>query len=164
MSKRRLTLFIALLVLGGQQRLPAAERVAEMENKIVGLTNSFRKSHRKPALKLNAQLSQAAQQHALNMAAQETMAHELDGKTYLDRVQAAGYTGKMSGENVATAFGKPDNAEVMVKSWKESEPHRENMLGVKYKFTEFGVGVAVSATGKYYACQVFGAPGPPGKK
>jgi len=136
----------------------AAEPEREVADRVVKLTNAFRKQNQKPPLKVNPRLTKAAQQHAQNMAAQETMAHELDGKTPGDRIRATGYLAGLSGENVATASGKEDPARTMLSSWKQSKPHRANMLGEEQDFTQIGVGVAVSSSGTVYGCQVFAKP------
>jgi len=158
MPKFRVALCFVVLLAICQRTAPAAELVPDMASKIAKWTNTYRKENKKQPLHLSAALTRAAQQHALNMATQEQMAHELDGKTYEDRVRATGYVAQAAGENVATATGQPDNAKTMLVSWKKSEPHRANMLGEQHDFTEIGVGVAVSKTGTYYGCQVFGIP------
>ena len=158
MRDKRRWIGIALFLLVSPGIARSAELVPDMATKIGRLTNAYRKQNKKPPLSIQAELTQAAQQHALNMASQEQLSHELDGKNWEDRVRATGYEAQASGENVASATGKPDNAQAMVASWKKSKPHRANMLGEEQEFTQFGVGVAVSSSGMYYACQVFGIP------
>jgi uncharacterized protein YkwD len=138
---------------------PAADhRLPKDEDRVVQLTNDFRKQNDKPPLTVNPLLAKAAQQHALNMAKQDKMAHELDEKNYEDRVKATGYDYQAIGENIANYSGEGDLVKAAFKLWTESEVHRDNMLGTKEPFTEIGVGVVVTDSGKKFFCQVFATP------
>src|SRR5205823_764749 len=98
----------------------------------------------------------AAQGHAAHMAARATMAHVLDGSTLPDRVNRAGYAYMNIGENVAYNYGYENPAWQLFDGWMKSEPHYRNIM--TRDFVEIGVGVAISPSGRYYACQVFGRP------
>lgn len=134
----------------------AQQIMPEMESSIGMWTNMARmQSGRKP-LAANAQLTKAAQVHAWNMAQQETMSHTLGGYGPADRVRWAGYAHAGMAENVAFVFGYDHPAWQLFQSWMTSEGHLRNIQNEQ--FTEIGVGVARSPSGKYYACQVFGRP------
>ena len=128
-------------------------KMSEMEKAILDRTNAERKKKDLPELKPNPKLFAAARKHSENMARQEKLAHELDGKKPSERVKEAGYPGGFVGENVA--YGAT-TAEEVVSGWMESEGHRANILNKN--FTEIGVGVAKASDGTLYFTQVFGRP------
>jgi len=123
------------------------------ENRIFNMTNLLRKQKGKPAFVRNNRLDKAARAHAMNMAKQGIMIHVLDGQPPTHRIKSTGYVFHTFGENIANAWGRPDNTNAMFNFWLKSPPHLANILG---PFTE--VGVAVSDSGKYYSCQVFAVP------
>jgi hypothetical protein len=73
------------------------------------------------------------------MAEQNYFSHtSLDGRTFDQRIIAAGYTNYSSlGENIAYAYGAPDAARGYG-MWKNSSGHYANMIG---DFNEAGLGV-----------------------
>jgi uncharacterized protein YkwD len=145
--------------LGAHGLVQAQQRAATMETPIITWTNMARQQYGRPVLTPNARLTWAAQQHALNMAAQEIMSHTLDGRTCADRVKLTGYPYVVVGENVAYNFGYANPDWKLFESWVKSPGHWQNIMHPE--FTEIGVGVAQSRSGKFYACQVFGrAAGP----
>ncbi len=129
---------------------------AEMAAPIVAWTNAARMQKGKGPLRVNEELTRAALQHARNMASQEVMAHTLDDLTLEDRVRRVGYRHAGCGENIAFVGGYAYPAWALFDSWMRSEGHYKNIMNDQ--FTEIGVGVACSSTGKFYACQVFARP------
>jgi uncharacterized protein YkwD len=123
------------------------------EQAIIDLTNKEREAAGLKPLKFNPKLTKAARAHSANMARQDQLAHELDGKSVADRARAAGYAFASVGENVARGYRSPEE---LMAAWMESKPHRENIL--RAKFTEIGVGRARSERGEYFHTQVFGTP------
>ena len=67
--------------------------------------------------------------------------------------QLVGYAYRSSGENVAEGY---TSGAALMASWMTSPPHRANILSAKY--TETGVGMARSKSGRVYSVQVFGRP------
>lgn len=131
---------------------PVDPTLAEM----LAAHNRYRASEKKPPLKLEPRLIEAAKAHARDMAEHNKLAHEgSDGSLPKDRVRRLGYHYEEIGENVAS--GQETVAGAM-RSWIESEPHRENLLG---DFTEMGAGVAKGSDGGNYWCVDFGRPMPP---
>lgn len=128
-------------------------KLTKDEQELIDQTNAERKKEGLEPLKPNRELTEAARSHAMNMAKQQKMEHELDGKTPADRVLAAGYKYARTGENIARSFRTP---KVAVEKWMGSPPHKENILNKTY--TEIGVAVARSASGEPYWVQVFGTP------
>src|SRR4051812_676927 len=114
--------------------LTAAEfSISPDEQKILELTNKEREKAGAPALKPSEKLFQAARGHSKNMARQNTLSHELDGKQVWDRVEKTGYKFTTVAENVAYNQSSP---KAVLKSWMESPGHRENILNKKS--TEIG--------------------------
>jgi uncharacterized protein YkwD len=130
---------------------PSADELA-----IIRLTNDERRALGLKELQPGQKLFVAARQHSANMARQKKMAHELDGKTVLERVKALGYKHLHLAENVAENQEGP--AEV-VAAWMKSPGHRMNILAEQP--TEIGVGVAYDDHGAPYYTQVFALPKPP---
>ena len=131
-----------------------APRLTDEEQKIFELTNKTREKEKLRPLKLNAVLVKVARGHSANMAKQEKMDHELDGKNPTQRVKDAGYTPAGVGENVGETNG--DMPEKIFQMWMDSPPHKENIL--RDKFEEIGVGIARNANGEIYYTQVFATP------
>ena len=132
---------------------PGVFSVFADEATVVALANAERKKVCAPPLKLNPKLSSAARAHALNMAKQDKLEHTLDGKTFDERVTAAGYEWSATAENIGWNSRTPKDA---IAAWMDSPPHKMNMLSEDY--TEIGVGVAVNEKGEKYWVQVFGKP------
>lgn len=130
------------------------QMIPAMESSIHGWTNAARQQRGRAPLSHNAQLARAAQMQAYAMAVRETMAHTIDGVTLGDRVRWVGYQHAGVGENVAFNFGYSNPEWHLFQSWMTSEGHYRNIMNEQ--FAEMGVGVAQSATGKIYACQVLG--------
>ena len=92
----------------------------------VDLINELRRSRGLAPLAVSAELTQAAQMQAANLARTGTLTHVgPDGSTPLDRVHRAGYRPRMAAENIA---GGQSTAVDAVRSWRESESHLRNLL------------------------------------
>ena len=117
--------------------------------------NAERKAHDLGPLKPSPKLTEAAAEHARDMATSGVMSHEgTDESTPEGRVRAAGYVYQRTGENVAA--GQKSSGEVMG-DWMASEHHRENILG---DFTEIGAAKAISPDGIPFWCVEFGSTWP----
>ena len=128
------------------------------EAEIVRLTNLERKQQGKTGLKVNLLLTNIAQQHANNMAKQNKLSHQLDGKSAGDRLKKGKYAFGAYAENIA--MGHPTSAAV-VQGWMKSKGHKDNILDSNnFGLTEIGVGIARDAKGRIWYCQVFGKPVP----
>ena len=96
---------------------------AEMARDVI---NAYRKEHGLKALKLNAELTEAAKNHSRDLAKWDRISHYgSDGSNPWDRVKRTGYKARLAAENVGT--GQIDFNEVM-KGWKESPGHNKNLL------------------------------------
>jgi uncharacterized protein YkwD len=128
-------------------------RLTDDEQRLLELTNQERKKQDVPPLRPNPVLFKVARAHSANMARQEKMAHELDGKNPYQRIKEAGYAYYTAGENVANG---DVGVEEIMKAWMASPKHRDNILNAK--FTEIGLGLSRNDKGVVYYTQVFGTP------
>ena len=100
-----------------------------------------------PLLTWNDQLENAAREHSEDMYKNHYFNHIApDGSGTADRMEKAGYTWKMYGENIG--MGYMDENEV-VKGWLNSPGHCKNIMNPNYK------DMRVARQGNYWT-QVFG--------
>ncbi|WP_344470151.1 CAP domain-containing protein [Nonomuraea monospora] len=124
------------------------------ENEVVALVNAERAKGGCSAVKHDPQLRAAAFGHSADMAAKNYFSHtSQDGRSFLDRIKAAGFTGGSGwAENIAKGQRTP--AAVM-QSWMNSSGHKANIMNCKYNL--IGVGVAKDSSGTLYWTQDFAA-------
>ncbi len=128
------TISLAILVLflppaRGQKKDPAQS--------LFESANHERSAHGLAPLKRSATLARAAQQHALRMAAQNTLSHQLPGEPGMaGRASQAGARFSSLAENVAEG----PSAESIHQQWMNSPPHRANLLDPQLD----SVGIAVA--------------------
>ena len=113
----------------------------------------------KPAvlrLTWNQSLANAARGHSIDMANKNYFSHtSLDGRTFVDRVRAAGYYPyRTLCENIAAGY---NTASAVMNGWMSSTGHCNNIMNPSFK--EIGVGYAFNSlsTYDYYWTQDFGA-------
>lgn len=111
----------------------------------------------KPAvgpLVMNAELRSAARCHSLDMGVQGYFSHtSQDGRSPWDRIDAAGYTGSATAENIAAGYA---TVAAVVDGWMTSTGHCNNIMDGRS--TETGVGYAYQAGSPYgrYWTETFG--------
>lgn len=106
-------------------------------NSIYNTINTKRALNKLNILSLNSQLSQAANNKAQDMLANNYWAHiSPSGKTPWSFINSAGYEYDYAGENLAKDFNSSDG---VVSGWMASRAHRDNLLSTKYS----DIGVAV---------------------
>ena len=99
--------------------------------------NHERAAHGVAPLKWSDSLAGAARQHAVRMAAQNTLSHQLPGEAgMVDRASQAGARFTTLAENVAEG----PSAESVHQEWMNSPPHRANLLNSQID----SVGIAVA--------------------
>ncbi|SEQ62634.1 Uncharacterized conserved protein YkwD, contains CAP (CSP/antigen 5/PR1) domain [Faunimonas pinastri] len=115
------------------------------ESTTLAAVNAFRASQGMKPVKLSASLSAAARSQAMDMAAHDTMSHNLGGQTLPKRLAKAGYGWQVADENIGEGY--PTMAAAML-GWKNSPGHRKNLLdpGV----TEIGIGAAEVSRSRYH--------------
>ena len=120
---------------------------------ILQLVNQVRAEYGLPSLSYNSSLATAAQNHANFIALNSIYSHiGVNGSTWQDRAQAAGYTG-YAGENLVGGTRLTPQQGVIW--WRNSAVHFSNMLNPRW--TEAGVGYAVGGGQNFYV-MVFGTP------
>ncbi|GAA1981609.1 hypothetical protein GCM10009817_23550 [Terrabacter lapilli] len=156
-TARRAVLVLAATATLGLAPLGATSGSAEaatttVQQQVVQLVNAQRARVGCRALVTDARLSRAAQAHSVDMARRGYFSHtSLDGRTFVQRIRAQGYTGSRLGENIAA--GQP-TAKAVMDAWMKSPGHRANILNCRY--TAIGVGAAVGGPYRYYWTQDFG--------
>ncbi|HTN48712.1 MAG TPA: CAP domain-containing protein [Burkholderiaceae bacterium] len=132
-------------------------------SRVVDQTNSLRARNGLGPVRIEPQLSRAAQDFAEFIAASDRIGHDVDARTPAERVKAAGYEYCMLAENLAyvvdsLGFTTDQLAARLMQGWEKSPQHRRNLLLVPV--TEVGVGLALGArSGRYYAVQLLARPG-----
>ena len=138
---------------------PPARSLITIIDTVFLLTNRERARASLTPLRRNPELARAAQLHAEQMAAAGKLAHDLPSSRYptlASRLRLVGYTYRAVGENVAEGY---TSGAALMAGWMTSAPHRANVLSARY--TETGVGMARSKSGRTYHAQVFGRPRDP---
>lgn len=98
-------------------------------------TNGIRTNDHESALELNAQLTDAAQAKANDMAKRNYWSHVTpDGRQPWSFVSTAGYQYEAAGENLAYGFGTSDQ---VITAWMHSTEHRDNILKAVYQDVGF---------------------------
>ena len=137
--------------------------ISATEQRVLDLTNQARAVARTcgatsyPAttpLSWNSALAGAARGHASDMAAQDYFSHtSKDGRTFVQRVTNAGYTGyRALGENIAAGQPTPES---VVSGWLNSPGHCSNIMNADFR--ELGVGATSGGSYGIYWVQEFGA-------
>jgi Cysteine-rich secretory protein family len=141
---------VAILVLTFFPAMTGAQSSPGNREQVLLLSaNRDRQAQGLPALKWNSALATAARQHALSMARQNTLSHQLPGEPDLAaRASRAGVRFSTVAENVAVG----PSAEEIHKGWMNSPPHRANLLDPQV--TAVGIAVA-AANGTLFAVEDF---------
>jgi uncharacterized protein YkwD len=135
---------------------PPTRSLSTIVDTVFLLTNRERSRASLTPLRRNADLARAAQLQAEQMAAAGKLAHDVPGSRYptlASRMKLIGYQYRSVGENVAEGY---TSGAALMAGWMTSAPHRANILSARY--TETGVGMARSKTGRTYTAQVFARP------
>lgn len=122
--------------------------VASLESGLLQQLNSVRTDHGVSALRLNAKLAVAAEQHSREMADDGYFQHNsFDGTSFSDRIAKwypfANYRTWVVGENLlwSSPSLEPSGAVAM---WMRSPAHRANILNPRWR--EIGIGAVYSTS------------------
>ena len=100
-----------------------------------------------PAVAWNAQLTQAADGHSQDMAANNYFQHtSQDGRTFTQRIEATGYSWSAAGENIAAGYASVD---AVMDGWTQSAGHCANLMN--QNFTEIGVACVPGTSATTYS-------------
>lgn len=159
-------IFITLLAcwasIGMPQQSEAEEDTySDAAEKIIRLTNDFRIANGLSELSASEPLRAAATEFARFMLAEEKYGHQADGRRPAQRAEDAGYDYCVVRENIAYIMdpNRPEPlaiAKDFFEGWKDSEGHRDNMLGEH--LVETAVALASEDGKTFYAVQMFGRP------
>ncbi|XQE88176.1 sigma-70 family RNA polymerase sigma factor [Streptomyces microflavus] len=123
------------------------------ETRLVAEVNTLRAHNDCPQLTTDPRLTEVAQSHSEDMAAQGYFGHtDSTGRGMGDRVTDSGYLWSAVGETIAT--GNADPAAV-ADEWRRSPGRDDDILNCN--FTHVGVGIADSPSGPYWT-QVLATP------
>ncbi len=129
---------------------PEAEELA-----FLTLINNYRKANGLGSLKLSRTLGAAADHHSRDMASKNYFSHTLaNGRSWSTNIKDHGYTASGTiAENIAAG---QRSASATFDQWRNSSPHRKNMLSSSY--TAIGIGRASKSTStyRYYWTTTFG--------
>lgn len=99
---------------------------AKIQYRMLDSVNSLRQARGAQPVQLNSQLNAAAATHSRDMAAQNRPWHfGSDGSSPIDRVQRAGYAGRMLGENISETY---ETELETLAAWMEEQGTREVIL------------------------------------
>jgi uncharacterized protein YkwD len=130
----------------------------EKLTQVINALNAYRAQKGLPAYTVNAQLAQAAQRQANDMACHKLYSHTgSDGSTPQTRVTATGYVAKSVSENINGNY-PPLDGQAVVTWWRNDtgDPrHGQNLVSTT--FTEIGVGYSFFDNYGFYAL-VFAKP------
>ena len=145
---KRLAQALLILTVAFNFSGPIASAESQVQSDFLSILNAERTGLGKNPLTYNASLTTAAYLHSQDMAENNYFSHtSLDGRTFVQRIVAAGYTNYLSlGENIAYHSGSADAAQVY-SMWKNSPGHYANMMG---DFNEAGLGVYSQSGLTYY--------------
>jgi len=126
-----------------------AQKPSAEEQFFFDSANHERVARQLPPLKWNNSLTEAARRHALRMAKQADLSHQLPGEPSLSqRAAQAGARFSKIGENIAVG----PRVQSIQTGWMHSPGHRANILDLQ--FTALGVGV-IEDNGQLYAVEDF---------
>ena len=144
----------------GADAVPSTSNLPAVRSATLCLVNSERAQFGLAPLVDNAPLALAAQGHADDMATKGYFSHvSADGRTFDQRIRAAGYPGGYLAENIAWGDRSLGTPRRIVGAWMSSAGHRAHILSGS--LLDSGIGVAPrtpqGGTGGTYVHD-FGAP------
>ena len=109
-----------------------------------------------PPLAWNAALAQAAAGHSQDMATNNYFSHtSRDGRSMVDRINAAGYLWSSIGENIAAGYPTID---AVIDGWMASDGHCANLMNPNFRDTGLACVANPNSTYKTYWTMDAGRP------
>lgn len=141
------TLLCALMLLAVAPTPATAVTVDSVEYRTVRLINDYRASRGRARLRIDNDLTRASTWMSRDMPAYDYFGHvDHLGRSPFRRMTYFGYpTNTYRGENIAAGY---TTAEAVVRAWRNSEPHRVNMLRSEYR--AIGIGRTCVQGSDYY--------------
>jgi uncharacterized protein YkwD len=140
------------------QPLPRVYRLherdeAKIQYRVLDSVNALRSATGAQALALNANLNAASATHSIDMKNQNRPWHfGSDGSSPIDRVQRAGYSGLMVGENISETF---ESELQTLSAWMEQPGTRDIILDPRA--TDLGFAWHQEKSGKLWWTLLIGA-------
>ena len=127
------------------------------EKRSLDLHNQQRAASALPTFCVHPALLAAARAHSRDMLTKGYFSHtSIDGRTFVTRVVAAGYTGwRALAENIAWGSGSYGTPEHTFTSWLNSPGHRANIMNANLR--EIGIGVAAGTYRGYTGARMYTA-------
>ncbi len=146
---------VAVIVTAAPAPTPTAPAdTAGCEQSTFNAVNAVRASNGKAAVTRNSYIDGLCRQHAQYMAGKNVLSHDdFDARSNSVEANIPGI--HHCGENVLQN-NVPCNASDMATQWFNSPPHHDTMLNAIYTIS--GMGIAIDANGKIWACQFFAGP------
>jgi uncharacterized protein YkwD len=94
-------------------------------NAAASMISGYRGNNGLPPVALDPALMQLAEAQARSMAQRDRVTHNPGGAAFIARLKASGYDAKVAGENISAGYHSLAEA---FSGWRDSPPHRANML------------------------------------
>ncbi|WP_136443346.1 CAP domain-containing protein [Pacificoceanicola onchidii] len=131
-----------------------AGATAKIQFRTLDSVNALRQAAGAPPLQLDARLTAAAATHARDMSVQNRPWHfGSDGSSPIDRVQRAGYQGRIVGENISETF---ESELETLGAWMEDEATRKVILDPSAR--DLGFAWHQESGGKIWWTLITGSP------
>ena len=113
----------------------------DVRHAVTCLVNEARRRHGIGRLHYDGQLKRAAQRHTRRMLSGHCFSHQCPGEADLSaRVAHSGYTRRAHAWALGEDLGVKHSPLRMVRAWMQSSPHRNVLLGRRYRDAGVGVG------------------------
>jgi uncharacterized protein YkwD len=122
------------------------------------MISGYRRNNRLEPLAVDPELMRITSERARAMAARNTMDHGL-GRSFQERIRNAGFDGSVAIENVGAGYHTLADA---FSGWRDSPPHRANMLN--RRVTRMGIAAAYAPSSKYKVFWALILAGPGGRR
>ena len=107
------------------------------------MISGYRANNGLPTVTLDPQLTELAQAQTAAMAKRDKLDHNV-GKPFVQRLRGSGYNAKTAAENIGAGYHTLAEA---FSGWRDSPPHRENML--LKGATRIGIAAVYTPSSKY---------------
>jgi uncharacterized protein YkwD len=122
------------------------------------MISGYRRNNRLEPLAVDPELMRIASEQARAMAARNTMDHGV-GRSFQERIRKAGFDKSVTIENVGAGYHTLADA---FSGWRDSPPHRANMLN--RNVTRMGIAAAYAPSSKYKVFWALILAGPVGRR
>jgi|GEM_PF-4124853 len=149
-SRLLITVALTVVVLSAPIMTNAVTVPPDHASLLLGKINDYRTQNGLRKLEVDDTLKNLAIKHSMDMGMHKKLTHtSSDGTTFEQRMKKSGLKYTTAVENVASNKGYRDYAQVCFDSWKNSPPHKANMLNTE--ITHAGVALAQSSDGTMFA-------------